>query len=460
MPVHLIDSPLYADRVSTPAIRAIFEFESQIQSWLDVEAALAEAQAEIGMIPAEAARAIRSAARVDRLDLKRMQEHGEVTGHPLLGMVRELRDKTPDGHGTWAHFGATTQDIIDSGHMLLAKRAHAVIDGQMQRVLSDALPLLGRHRDTLAVARTHGVHALPFTFGFKVASWLEEVARNRDRWREAGARNLVGSVCGAVGTYAPWGDQGFEVQDRTCRILGLSAPRMSWQSQRDRVAEIGGLMALIAGTSARIGNEIYQMNKTEVGELAEPYRKGIMGSSTMPHKVNPFKCEWLIAVSRIVRHNAGVLYECMEVEDERDTTMWRTEWITVPESFCLTSGALEHLHTLLSGLQVHTERMRNNLDMLGGVLLSERVMFVLQRAMPLGQAHDVAHEAALTALHQKRPMLDVLLEDPHIKGKIEPRDLAEALKPENYIGLSREVVDRIAGDIRAHLARAPALSAL
>jgi adenylosuccinate lyase len=245
------------------------------------------------------------------------------------------------------------------------------------------------------------------------------------------------------------------VQDRTCRILGLGAPRMSWQSQRDRVAELAGLMALLAGTSARIGNEIYQMNKTEVGELAEPYRKGIMGSSTMPHKVNPFKCEWLIASARIVRHNAGVLYECMEVEDERDTTMWRTEWITMPESFCLTSGMLAHLHDLLSGLQVHSDRMRENLDMLGGVLLSERVMFVLQRVMPLGTAHDVAHEAALAALAQKRPMLDVLLEDPHINGKVTASDLADALKPENYIGLSREVVDRIAGDIRKHLVHAP-----
>ena len=452
MPVHLIDSPLLGDRVSTPEMRAIFEADSQYQSWLDVEAALAEAQAEVGMIPAEAARAIRAAACIDKLDFGKVKEHGRVTGHPLLGIVRELRDTVGHPHGTWAHYGATTQDIIDSGHMLLAQRAHKLIDAKLRAILADALPLLEKHRDTLAVARTHGLHALPYTFGFKVASWLEELARNRERWQEAGRRCLVGSVCGAVGTYAPWGEHGFEVQDRTCARLGLAAPRMSWQSQRDRVAELGGVMALIAGTAARIAGEIYQMNKTEVGELAEPYRKGLMGSSTMPHKVNPVKCEWLIAIARIVRNNAGVLFECMEVENERDTTMWRTEWIKVPESFCFTAGALEHLHDLLAGLQVNPERMRENLDMLQGVLLSERLMFVLQRHIPLGEAHDVVHEASLAALAQKRPLVDVLLEDCHVKGRLTREELAEAVQPQGYIGLSREVVDRIAGDIRRSLA--------
>lgn len=451
MPVHLIDSPLLGDRVSTPEMRAIFEADSQYQAWLDVEAALAEAQADIGMIPAEAGRAIRAAARISHLDLAMVKEHGRVTGHPLLGIVRELRDKVGEPHGTWAHYGATTQDIIDSGHMLLAKRAHALIDAKLAAILTDALPLLEKHRDTLAVARTHGLHALPYTFGFKVASWLEELGRNRERWQEAGRRCLVGSICAAVGTYAPWGKDGFEVQDRTCARLGLAAPRMSWQSQRDRVAELGAVMALLAGTAARIAGEIYQMNKTEVGELAEPYRKGLMGSSTMPHKVNPGKCEWLIAVARIVRNNAAVLLECMEAENERDTTVWRTEWVKMPESFCFLSGALEHLHQLLAGLQVDTARMRQNLDMLQGVLLSERAMFVLQRAMPLGHAHDVVHEASLAALGSNRPLADVLLEDSHVKGRFTRAEIEDALRPEAYIGLSREVVDRIAADIRAGL---------
>ncbi|MFM9849049.1 MAG: adenylosuccinate lyase [Hyphomicrobiaceae bacterium] len=456
MPVHLIDSPLLGDRVSTPEMRAVFEANSQYQSWLDVEAALAEAQAEIGMVPKEAATAIRAAARIEALDFEAVKEHGRVTGHPLLGIIRVLRENAGEAHGTWAHYGATTQDIIDSGHMLLAQRAHRLIDGKIAAILKDGLPLLERHRHTLAVARTHGVHALPYTFGFKVASWLEELARNRERWRGAGERCLVGSICGAVGTYAPWGKQGFEVQDGTCARLGLAAPRMSWQSQRDRVAELAVVMALIAGTAARIANEIYQMNKTEVGELAEPYRKGLMGSSTMPHKVNPVKCEWLIAIARIVRHNAGIILECMEAEDERDTTMWRTEWVTMPESFCLLSGALEHLHQLIAGLQVRPERMRENLDMLQGVLLSERVMFVLQRAMPLGHAHDVVHEASLAALDEKRPLVDVLLENGDVAKHFTREELQEALRPEGYIGLSGEVVDRIAGDIRRGLDAAAA----
>ncbi|MFM9941366.1 MAG: adenylosuccinate lyase family protein [Hyphomicrobiaceae bacterium] len=456
MAIHLIDSPLYADRVSSPQMRAIFDAMSQYQSWLDVEAALAEAQAEIGMIPAAAAVAIRRAAVIEAFDMEAVKATGEVTGHALLGIVGELRARTSDGHGTWAHYGATTQDIIDSGHMVLAARAHKLIDAQLGAILRDALPLLDKHRSTLAVARTHGIHALPFTFGFRAASWLEEVMRNRERWHQLRARCLVGSICGAVGTYAPWGDKGFVVQDLTCRKLGLGAPRMSWQSQRDRVAELAGTLALICGTAGRIGNQIYQMNKTEIGELAEPYKHGLKGSSTMPHKVNPYVSEWLLTITRVVRHNAGVLLECMEAEDERDVRTWRTEWITMPESFCLTSGALVHLHKLLAGLQVNSDRMRENVDRLGGVLLSERAMFVLQRIMPLGEAHDVVHEAALKAIADKRPLIDVLLADPTVAGKVNQADLTEALKPEAYIGLSVEVVDRIAADIRAHLAAHPA----
>lgn len=455
MAVHLIDSPLYADRVSTVAMRAVFDATSQYQAWLDVEAALAEAQAEIGMIPAPAAAAIRKAARIETFDMEVVKATGEKTGHALLGIVGELRDRTADGHGTWAHYGATTQDIIDSGHMLLAARAHRLIDEQLGAILRDGLPLLERHRSTLAVARTHGIHALPFTFGFRAASWLEELMRNRERWRQAGPRCLVGSICGAVGTYAPWGDKGFAVQDLTCGKLGLEAPRMSWQSQRDRVAELTNMLALICGTAGRIGNQIYQMNKTEIGELAEPYKAGIKGSSTMPHKVNPYVSEWLLTITRIVRHNAGVVLECMEGEDERDVRTWRSEWITVPESFCLTSGALAHLHKLLSGLQVNVDRMQENVDRLGGVLLSERAMFVLQRIMPLGHAHDVVHEAALEAVASKRPLIDILLAHPEVAGRVDAGALTEALKPQSYIGLSVEVVDRIAQDIRAHLAGHP-----
>lgn len=455
MAVHLIDSPLLGDRVSTPQMRAVFEASAEYQAWLEVEAALAETQAEIGMIPTQAAVAIRAAANIKAFDLEKVKEHGRVTGHPLIGIVRELRDRTADGLGTWAHYGATTQDIIDSGHMLLAARAHKLIDQALLAVLRDGLPLLERHRDTLAVARTHGLHALPFTFGFKTASWLEEVARNRERWQEAGRRCLVGSVCGAVGTYAAWGEDGFAVQDGTCRRLGLAAPRMSWQSQRDRVAELASVLALICGTAARIANEIYQLSKTEVGELAEPYRHGMMGSSTMPHKVNPFRSEWLIATARMVRNNASVLLECMEVENERDVRAWRSEWVKMPESFCYTAGVLEHLHALLSGLQVDADRMRANVGMLGGVLLSERAMFVLQRTMPLGRAHDVVHEAALKAAGENRPLLEVLLDDPEIVETVDAHELAAALKPEAYVGLAGKVVDRIVGDIRAALASAP-----
>jgi adenylosuccinate lyase len=306
---------------------------------------------------------------------------------------------------------------------------------------------MNRHRDTLMVARSHGNHALPFTFGLKVAGGVDEMDRNRDRWRELKARCLVGNLSGAIGTFAAWGDQGLEIQARACRILGLGAPRTWWHAQRDRLAELLNALSLIAGTSARIAQEIYVSCMTEIGELAEAYTHGTVGSSTMPHKLNPIGSEWVRALAAIVQGNAEVMARLMTPLNERDGSVWRAEWVKVPESFCLAGAMLAQLHKVLSGLIVNEKRMRSNLDMLKGVLLSERVMFVLSRTMPLGDAHEVIHDISLRALEEGQPMLDLLLADPRVAAACDRAELEEALKPENYAGLSAAIVDIVSREV-------------
>jgi adenylosuccinate lyase len=445
--VHLMDAPLFKGLTTTPAMREIFDADAWLQAWLDVEAALAEAQAEIGMVPAASAKAIREKADIRLIDQDKVREHGKETAHTLLGILKEYRRNLGDPHQTWLHYGATTQDIIDSGTMLQVARAHRVIEDQLAGLIRDCLPLLKKHRDTLMVARSHGNHALPFTFGLKVAGWLDEMDRNLDRWQSIKGRCLVGNMSGAIGTYAAWGEQGLDVQRLTCQKLGLGVPRTWWHSQRDRLAELCGVMALIAGTAARIAQEVYVSSMTEIGELAEPYKKGIVGSSTMPHKINPIVSEWVVSLARIVRGNADVMAELMAPQNERDGCSWRAEWIKLPESFCMTSALLAHLHKVLTGLQVNTERMYANLNMLKGVLLSERAMFVLSKAMPLGQAHEVIHELSLAALAQDRPLLEVLMEDERVSAVCSRPEIEDALKPENYIGMSGAVVDALLADL-------------
>lgn len=445
--VHPMDAPLFKGNTSTPEMRAIFQADGFVQAWLDVEAALAEAQAEIGMIPAEAAVAIRAKADVRLIDIDRVREHGKETAHTLLGVLREYRANLGDPHQTWLHYGATTQDIIDSATMLTLARAHAEIGRQLDDVNAALMGLMTRHRDTLMVARSHGNHALPFTFGLKVAGWLDEMDRNRDRWHELKTRCLVGNLSGAIGTFAAWGDKGFEVQERACRILGLGVPRTWWHAQRDRQSELLNALSLIAGTSARIAQEIYVSCMTEIGELAEAYTHGTVGSSTMPHKLNPIGSEWVRSLAAIVQGNANVMARLMTPLNERDGSVWRAEWITVPETFCFAGAMLAQLYKVLSGLIVNEARMRSNLDMLKGVLLSERVMFVLARAMPLGDAHEVIHDISLRALEEGKPMLDLLLADARVTASCNAAELVEALKPENYAGLSTQIVDALVREV-------------
>jgi len=447
MAVHFLDTVLFQDSISTEGMRAIFDERTMLQRWLDVERAIAVAAGELGMIPKEAAKRIAGCADIDKIDLETVKAHGKITTHSLLGLLKEFRRAIDHDDARYVHWGATTQDIIDTGMFLMIRDAFDMIDGQLVGALKAGRPLLRDHRDTVMVGRTHGGHALPITFGLKAATWLDELTRQLERWRAARDRILVVNIIGAVGTFASWGSAGLDLQAKAAEILGLGVPASPWGGARDRTAEALSLCALTSGTAGRIAKEIYNLNKTEVRELEEPFAVGKVGSSTMPHKRNPVHTEWSIVLDRIIRANAGVALEAMGCENERDATHWKAEWIVVPETFSVLSGSLNHLTATLSGLKVNADRMLENTNMLNGLLLSERAMFALAEYLPLPEAHETVYQASIRSYDKGTPLIDELMAEKGVADVCDRSHIEEALDPSKYLGLSGEVADRIGARI-------------
>lgn len=450
MSVHFIDTTLFGDSVGTADMRAIFNEDKMLQRWLDTEVALAKAQSAMGLIPADAADIIAAKADISLLDLEAIKAHGKISGHSLLGLLTEFRKVINHDHSRYVHFGATTQDIIDTGMMLMIKDGYDLILKRLSRCMNVLSNIVGEHAETVMVGRTHAGHGLPITFGLKAASWLSELDRQLDRFVGAQQRILVGNISGAVGTFAAWGKQGFEVQSRTLEILGLHVPATWWHSSRDRIAEVMTLCSLLAATTSRIARNVYNMSRTEFQEVGEP-SDGKIGSSTMPHKKNPIHSEWIMVLERVVRSNAAIALEVMGQEDERDASRWKNEWIAVPESFVTLSGALNHLETILSGLTVNKEKMMENTSILKGMLLSEQVMFLLEKKFPLPGAHEKVYNASVRASKNGSALIDELMNDSEIADAFSCEEIESVLDPASYLGLSVDVARNVQHDVNMHL---------
>ena len=450
MPSHLIDYALFGDQFATPAMRAIFDERAMLQRWLDVEAALAAAQAELGLIPSRAAEAIGRAARVELLDLDAVARDLKTTAHPIVPVVR-ARERAAGADGRWAHWGATTQDIIDTGQVLQCKAALALLRADLVTLIATLADLAERHRNTVMAGRTHAQQALPITFGFKVAVWVAECVRQLERLDQAAPRVLVGELAGAVGTLAGFGERALEVQRRVMARLGLGVPPIAWHAARDSVAELVTLLALLGGTMARIANEVIQLQRSEIMELEEPFAHGKVGSSTMPHKRNPAHAERVVAIGRLLRGLATTGLETMVAAHERDMSVGRAEWLLVPEACCLASAALAWSVVIARGLRVDVARMTENLDRLGGLLLSEPVMLKLGLAIGRNAAHDVVYECAMAAFEGKGRFRDLLLADARVAGAITAAELEALLDPAAYTGQAGEFVDRVVKDARRRL---------
>jgi adenylosuccinate lyase len=447
VPSHIIDFALFGDQFSTPEMRAVFDERAMLQRWLDVEAALAGAQAEVGLIPPKAAEAIAAAARVEHLDLEAVRRDLGVTAHPIVPLVRELGRAAGEA-GRWVHWGATTQDIIDTGMVLQLKAAHTILRRDLVALVLLLSDLAEAHRDSVMAGRTHAQQALPITFGFKVATWVAESARQVERLDEAAPRLLVGQLAGAVGTLAGFGSQGEAVQRRALAHLGLGVPLIAWHTARDTVAEYVTWLALLGATLARIANEVIQLQRTEILELEEPFAHGKVGSSTMPHKRNPTHAERIVAIGRLLRGLATTALETAVAAHERDMSVGRAEWVLVPEATCLAAAALTWSLVVVRGLRVDTARMRRNLDAAGGLVLSEAVMLRLGEAVGRNEAHDLVYEVAMAAFHGGASFRDRLLADARVAAALSPDELDRLLDPVAYVGLAGAFVDRVVREAR------------
>jgi adenylosuccinate lyase len=446
MASHIIDSEVYGAGFAPPEMAAVWSDRNRVQKWFDVEAALAETQAELGMIPWDAAREIRRRARVELVNLGAIGAQVSEVAHSLVPALRALQHLCEGGAGEFIHYGTTTQDIIDTGLVLQLKEAWALLLRDLREIRATLAERARRHKHTVMAGRTHGQQALPITFGYKLAVWVDEIDRHFERCREAEKRIFVGNITGAVGTMASFGAHGLEVQARTLDKLGLGTPRICWHSARDRVAEVACLLVQIAATLGKIANEVYNLQRTELGEAREPFRMGKVGSSTMPHKQNPSTVELVVALARLVRGSLVPLTDTLFQEHERDATCWRVEWAALPEACIYTGAIVHHMRRVLDGLEVSEAAMRRNLELLGGLLLSERVMLALGERIGKQTAHEVVYAIAMRACQEGVAFRDALLADERVAGHLDRGAIERLLDPGTYLGLAPLLVDRVVGE--------------
>jgi len=443
MAATVLDSAIFGDIFSTPAMRRVFSDESRVQRYLDVEAALARAQARLGLIPADAAAEIERNARVALIDFAKLKTRTERVGAPILPVVEQLAAHCARDFGGYCHWGATTQDIVDTATVLQLREALGLIDDDLAAIATALAALARRYRDTPMAGRTMMQQAVPITFGFKAAAVLAAIDRHRTRLGELRPRVLVGQFAGAAGTLASLGADGLRVQAALMEELGLGQPEIAWHTHRDRFAEAGCFLGLVTGTLAKLATDVRLMMQTEVGEAFEPFEQGRGASSTMPHKRNPISCNYILTCASIVRQNAAAMLEAMVEEHERSTGAWQIEWIALPEIFLLSSGALFHARELATGLEIDPDRMRANLGLTHGLIAAEAVMMELAPHVGRERAHDLVTALCLEAIAQKRPLADLLAAHPEISRLLERPALDRITDPANYLGLAGEMVDRV-----------------
>jgi 3-carboxy-cis,cis-muconate cycloisomerase len=426
-------------------MREIFDERALIARYVEVEVALARAQGRCGVIPAEAAAEIAARANPAALDLDLLRRETEVVGYPILPLVHQLAKLCGEA-GRYVHWGATTQDIMDTAVVLQIRDALAAIDTDLAELRDVLVRLARRYRDTPMAGRTHLQQALPITFGYKAAVWLAMFDRHAERLTQLRPRVLVGQFGGAAGTLASLGDRGLDVQKALMEELGLGVPVATWHVARDGLAEAVGFLGLLTGALGKVAYDVMLMASTEVGEVQEPFVAGRGASSTMPQKRNPISSELIVAAAKAVRSHAGLMLDAMVQDHERATGPWHAEWIALPESFVLTAGALHQAKFMLGGLVVDEGRMRKNLAMTSGLIVAEAVMMGLAPHLGRNEAHDVVYAACRIVNERGGRLADVLAGMPEVSSRLDREAVERLTDPANYLGMAPQMVDRVVGD--------------
>ena len=451
MPVHLSDSLIYLNSWGTPELRALFDDVPRTRSWLHILAVLAETQVEFGLIPPDAAQAVATTCRTVELDaafMEEVREGFEATNHSTLGLIRALQRRCPGNSGEWLYYGATVQDITDTWTALVQQQVREIVSRELHEIEDNLARLAADHRDTVMAGRTHGQIGLPITFGFKAAIWAMEVRRHRQRLVELASRLNVGQLAGGVGSLSSLGSHALDLQKSFLERLGLDAPTISWTTARDALAEWFNLLALIASTGDKIGHEVYNLQRTEIGEVSEGFVSGTVGSITMPHKRNPEISEHLGTLARVIRHNASLIAESLVHDHERDGRSWKVEWAVLAES-CLAAGkALVLLRTLTGNLVIHADKMRVNLEATGGFVLSEAVMLALAARIGKQSAHTLVYETAMNAHSEGRGLKEAILENQQICAHLSTTEIEALFDYRQHTGQCGAMVDRVLVELR------------
>lgn len=438
----VLDSMLFRDAFGTPAMREVFSDVALVGRYAEVEVALAKAEARCGVIPQDAADQIAARTDATAFDFELLRQETDIVGYPILPLVHQMVKQCGEA-GRYVHWGATTQDIMDTAVVLQLRAGFEVIErdiAELRKILAD---LSRRHRDTPMAGRTHLQQALPVTFGYKTAIWLAMFDRHAERLAQLKPRVLVGQFAGAAGTLASLGDKGFEVQEALCAELKLGVPASTWHVARDGFAEAVNFLALVTGSLGKIALDIMIMASTEFAEVYEPFVKGRGASSTMPQKRNPISSELMLAASKAVRQHAGLMLDAMVQDFERATGPWHAEWMAIPESFVLTAGALHQAKFALAGLIVDERKMNDNLALSRGLIVAEAVMMGLAPQMGRQDAHDVVYDACRLANEKGLSLADALSADPRVTAQIDRAGIEALTSPINYLGLAPAMVDRV-----------------
>ena len=444
----IIDSTIFQGIFSSDAMREVWSDENRTRKYIDIERALAKVQARLGLIPQEAADEIISHCHLDQIDMVKLRAQTERIGYPILGVVSQINALCRDKLGEYVHWGATTQDITDTATVLQIREALALVDADLAAISKTMADLARKHRLTPMIGRSNLQQAIPVTFGYKMAGLLSAIERHRTRLAQLRPRVLVGEFAGAAGTLASLATGAMETQAGLMEELGLGQPDIAWHTIRDNIAEVGCFLGLVGGTLGKFSMDVKLMMQTEVGEVYEPFAHGRGSSSTMPQKRNPISSCYIHAQVSVVRQHAAALMDAMIADHERSTGPWEIEWIVLPEAFCLMAGALKQTRFVLDGLEVDEAQMRANIDMTGGLVMSEAVMMGLGNYIGREYAHDLVYDICRVAVKEKRPLLDLLCEHPEITKHLDRPALAKLCDPANYLGQSGVMVDRVLSKLR------------
>src|ERR1700677_3002982 len=408
MPTSAIDSLIFRDIFGDAEMRRIWSDENRTQRYLDFEAALARAQASVGMIPKEAATEITRVCRVENIDFVKLEQETLNIGYPVLGVVHQIARLCRGDAGNYCHWGATTQDITDTATVLQMRASFDVIGSKLQAAITATAKLAQDHRNTPMAGRSNLQQAVPITFGFKMARLLATLRRHQQRLAELRPRLEVFEFGGACGTLGSLGGKGLDVQAALADELGLAQPDIAWHTERDRIAEAGCFLGLLTGTLGKFATDLKLMMQTEVGEASEPFVPNRGSSSTMPQKRNPISCVYITACAASVRQAVAALLDAMVEDHERATGPWEIEWITLPSIFTLAAGALKQALFVLEGLEIHADGMRKNLDLTNGRIVSEAVMMGLAPKLGRDRAHDLVYELCHRAGSESTPLSELL----------------------------------------------------